>query len=421
MARHTDWTTSSSFFTEGFLFVGRATVALLVVWALWSFVNSDFSTTITVADFAAGQNAVNLDPPNPTFYDDPTLSYSIDKPLKNWDHKRKEWLKYHPAFAAGARERIVMVTGTQPKPCPSKLGDHLLLRFFKNKVDYSRIHGYDIFYNNALLHPKMTFCWAKIPLVRATMVAHPEAEWIWWLDSDAAFTDMEFKLPLDKYNNHNFVVHGYPRAIFEDNTWTSLNAGVFLIRNCQWSLDFMDLWASMGPTSPEFEKWGKIFSSTLKERGDSTYADDQSALVYLILKENEKWRKKIHIETEFYFQGYWVGIVPTYDNITRSYSEMEKEVPTLRRRHAEKVSWSYGALREPHMKKESLRRPFMTHFAGCQPCNGKHNIIFTEKDCVDSMEKALNFADNQVLRNFGFVHRNLLDSSVNLVPFDFPA
>lgn len=177
----------------------------------------------------------------------------------------------------------------------------------------------------------------------------------------------------------------------------------------------------MGPTSPEFEKWGKTLSSTLKGRSDSTYADDQSALVYLILKENEKWRKKIYIETEFYFEGYWVGIVPTYDNITKSYSEMEKEVRTLRRRRAEKVSWSYGALREQHMKKKSLRRPFMTHFAGCQPCNGQHNSIFSEKDCVDSMEKALNFADNQVLRNFGFVHRNLLDSSVTLVPFDSPA
>ncbi|KAL4590642.1 hypothetical protein LXL04_003579 [Taraxacum kok-saghyz] len=34
------------------------------------------------------------------------------------------------------------------------IGDHLLLRFFKNKVDYCRIHGYAIFYNNVLLHPR---------------------------------------------------------------------------------------------------------------------------------------------------------------------------------------------------------------------------------------------------------------------------
>ncbi|KAJ4965200.1 hypothetical protein NE237_017049 [Protea cynaroides] len=62
--------------------------------------------------------------------------------------------------------------------------DHLLLRFFRNKVDYCRIHGHDIFYNNALLHPKMRSFWARIPVVRAAMLAHPQAEWIWRMDSN---------------------------------------------------------------------------------------------------------------------------------------------------------------------------------------------------------------------------------------------
>ena len=41
--------------------------------------------------------------------------------------------------------------------------------------------------------------WAKYPVVKAAMLAHPEVEWIWWVDSDAVFTDMEFKLPLERY------------------------------------------------------------------------------------------------------------------------------------------------------------------------------------------------------------------------------
>lgn len=90
------------------------------------------------------------------------------------------------------------------------------------QVDYSRIHGYDIFYNNVLLEPKMFFFWAKLPAIRAAMVAHPEAEWIWWVDSDAAFTDMDFKLPLEKYKNHNFVVYGWPKLIYEKKSWTGI-------------------------------------------------------------------------------------------------------------------------------------------------------------------------------------------------------
>lgn len=54
------------------------------------------------------------------------------------------------------------------------------------------------------------------------MVAHPEAEWIWWVDSDAVFTDMDFKLPLDKYKNHNFVIYGWPKLIYEKKSWTGM-------------------------------------------------------------------------------------------------------------------------------------------------------------------------------------------------------
>ncbi|MCD7471024.1 Anthocyanidin 3-O-glucosyltransferase 7 [Datura stramonium] len=93
-------------------------------------------------------------PPDLNFYDDPT-SYTMEKPIKNWDEKRRQWLKLHPSFIPGAEERILMVSGSQSTPCKNPIGDHLLLRFFKNKVDYCRIHGYDIFYNNILLQPKM--------------------------------------------------------------------------------------------------------------------------------------------------------------------------------------------------------------------------------------------------------------------------
>ncbi|CBI25835.3 unnamed protein product, partial [Vitis vinifera] len=77
---------------------------------------------------------------------------------------------------------------------------------------------------------------------------------------------------------------------------------------------------------------------------------------------------------------------------------------------------SYAEQREPYLKKAgngrySWRRPFITHFTGCQPCSGKHNQMYAGESCWNSMQKALNFADNQVLRNFGFVHPDLLDSS----------
>jgi len=47
-------------------------------------------------------------------------------------------------------------------------------------------------------------------------------------------------------------------------------------------------------------------------------------------------------------------------------------------------------------------RPFVTHFTGCNPCGGKLNAIYTREICDDGMRRALGFADDQVLRAYGF-------------------
>ncbi|KAM5586643.1 glycosyltransferase 6-like [Rosa sericea] len=413
-----------SLIADGFLFVGGAAMALSLVWALISFINpsSTFDTIITYDTTPQGPD-LGYDPPEPTFYDDPNLSYSVGEAIENWDEKRREWLRVHPSFGVG--DRIVLVTGSQPSVCKNPVGDHLQLRLFKNKVDYCRFHGCEVFYNNVLLDPKGTGFWAKYPILRAAMVAHPEAEWIYWVDSDAIFTDMEFKVPLEKYKDHNLVVHGWWHMV-KQQSWTSVNAGVFLIRNCQWSLDFIDEWASMGPQGLAKEKWGEIQKSLLK---DKLYpgSDDQSALIYLLLKQRQKWGDKVYLESEYNFQSYWLGVVDGLDNITKGYAEVDREMGKLRRRHAEKVSEFYGEMREQYMKdkgmwRENVRRPFVTHFTGCEPCSGDYNPTYTWEDCWNGMQKALNFADNQVLRRYGFVHPDLLNSLlVTPLPFDFPA
>lgn len=449
MAKPTLRSKASLWISDGFLFLGGALMAVLLIWSLWSIASpspnptpspeflrpeikprpaeDDTQTEMNcAADGVPGAGAnLRRDSPERNFYDSPELSYSIGTPVRDWDEKRRDWLRKNPSFAEGAKDRIFMLTGSQPSACKNPIGDHLLLKFFKNKVDYCRIHGYDIFYNNALLHPNMGSYWAKLPVVRAAMMAHPEAEWIWWVDSDALFTDMEFKLPLDRYKDHNLVVHGWAHLIHEKHSWTGLNAGVFLIRNCQWAMDFMERWAQMGPQTPEYEKWGSILRSTFPDKAFPE-SDDQTGLAYLIYKEKERWADKIYLEGEYYFEGYWEEIVRTLDNITEKYLEIEKRDEKLRRRHAEKVSDQYGAFREEHLGAAgyglgSWRRPFITHFTGCQPCSGNHNEMYSGESCWDSMRKALNFADNQVLRSFGFMHPHPLDPSVDAVPFNYPA
>lgn len=338
--------------------------------------------------------------------------YNLGEPIREWDRQRQEWAAEHPEVK---RERLFILTGTQPWPCANPDGDHMLLRCFKNKVDYSRIHGVGMFYNTALLDAHMPTFWAKLPVVRATMLAHPEVEWIWWLDADAIITDMEFEIPLQRYAAYNLVVHGWESLVFEKRSWLGLNAGSFLLRNCQWSMDLLERWASMGPKAPMGDAYRHILSDFLPDRPRNP-TDDQAALVYLLIKERERWADKLRVELDFFLSGYWLELMDGFEATEQRYRAMEEqhaELVELLQLHVdvgkEKMVRAVGRAREKHLSGTSVheRRPFITHFTGCQPCSGHHNTIYTKEQCQVGLLRALNYADDQVLRTLGYQHRAL--------------
>ncbi|KAJ7518083.1 hypothetical protein O6H91_21G054400 [Diphasiastrum complanatum] len=314
---------------------------------------------------------------------DPKTPYSLGPKISDWNEQRASWLSKNPHMSAtvNGKPRILLVTGSQPKPCDNPAGDHYLLKSLKNKIDYCRLHGIEIFFNMAFLDPQMTSFWAKLPLVRKLMLAHPEVEWIWWMDSDAMFTDMVFELPMEKYKDKNFILHGWDQAVYNEKNWIGLNTGVFLLRNCQWSLDILDAWATMGPKGTIRLEAGKLLTKTLKGRPEFE-ADDQSALVYLLTTKRDEWGDKVFLESSYYLHGYWVILVEKYEEM------MEKHHPGL----------------------GDDRWPFVTHFVGCKPC-GIHGVYPVER-CLNQMERAFNFADNQILQMYGFQHRRLGNTEV---------
>ncbi|CAM6046804.1 unnamed protein product [Sphagnum compactum] len=320
---------------------------------------------------------------------DPNAHYSLGPEIKDWDQQRALWLSKYPHLAktANGKDRFLLVTGSQPTPCDNPVGDHYLLKAIKNKIDYCRLHDIEIVYNMAHLDQEMAGYWSKLPLIRKLMLAHPEVEWIWWMDSDAMFTDMVFELPIEKYKEYNLVVHGYKEQIYDKKSWVGLNTGSFLFRNCQWSLDLLDAWAPMGPKGPVRVEAGKVLTETLTGRPDFE-ADDQSALIYLLVTQNELWSNKVFLEESYYLHGYWVIIVEKYEEV------MEKYHP------------GYG----------DHRWPFVTHFVGCKPC-GSYGDYAVER-CLNQMERAFNFADNQILEMYGFQHGSLETAKVKRTRMD---
>ncbi|KAF3321768.1 putative glycosyltransferase 5 [Carex littledalei] len=314
------------------------------------------------------------------------INYSLGPKISDWNQQRQVWLSQNPNFPnqISSKPRILLVTGSPPNPCDNAIGDHYLLKSTKNKIDYCRLHGIEIVYNMAHLDKELAGYWAKLPLLRRLMLSHPEIEWIWWMDSDALFTDMAFELPLKKYENHNLIIHGYPDLLFEQHSWIALNTGSFLLRNCQWSLDLLDAWAPMGPKGIVRDLAGKILTANLKGR-PAFEADDQSALIYLLISQQDKWLSKVYVENSYYLHGFWSGLVDKYEEM------MEKHHPGL----------------------GDERWPFVTHFVGCKPC-GSYGDYPVER-CLNSMERAFNFGDNQVLRLYGFGHKGLLSPKIKRV------
>jgi xyloglucan 6-xylosyltransferase len=328
-----------------------------------------------------------------------TANYSLGPRVTRWNARRRRWLHLNPGFPsrdARGSPRVLLVTASPPGPCDVPGGDHFLLRATKNKIDYCRLHGIELAHITARLDDELTGGWAKLPLLRRLMLAHPEVEWLWWADGDALVTDMGFELPLARYEGTHLVLHGNSYLLFQLRSWVAVSTGSFLIRNCQWSLDLLDAWAVMGPRGRARHDAGKLLTATLHGR-PAFEADDQSALIHLLIVEKERWMEKVYLENEYYLHGHWSGLVDGYEEA------MEKHHP------------GYG----------DDRWPFVTQFVGCKSCDagagrssrsgGNSSDEYPLDRCVRGMERAFNFADNQVLRLYGFRHESLASAEVTRV------
>ncbi|CAI9773247.1 unnamed protein product [Fraxinus pennsylvanica] len=68
------------------------------------------------------------------FKSDPSQPYSLGPKISDWDQQRGEWLKNNPNFPnfiAPNKPRVLLVTGSSPKPCENPVGGALLVEVYK--------------------------------------------------------------------------------------------------------------------------------------------------------------------------------------------------------------------------------------------------------------------------------------------------
>ncbi|KAJ7515087.1 hypothetical protein O6H91_23G070600 [Diphasiastrum complanatum] len=281
---------------------------------------------------------------------------------------------------------FLLVTGERATPCKTQQGSHLMMKSYKNKVDYCNLHGCKVWYTLESWEQGMTGTWARYPILKRLMRTNPSIEWFMWMDSDAMFTDMAFSIPFDLYNewNKNLIIPGYWEKVYaDDGDWLSLNAGIFLLRNCEWSQNFLGKWADFGRPESSKEFTVKL-NVEFKNRPKNWPADDQSALVYLLRQNRTEHEQKAFLEASYSLHGFWEYIVDSYESMLARGNSNGKD------------KW-----------------PFITHFCGCKLCSGEY-ATWKSVRCIENFERAYHFADNQVLALAGMRHLHL--STPRVVP-----
>jgi mannan polymerase II complex MNN10 subunit len=99
----------------------------------------------------------------------------------------------------------------------------------ENKKQYCKQHGYDFICEETSLDTSRPIAWSKIKLIQKVM-ENPKYNWVFWTDADALI--MNLAIPLEE-----LIDERYDLIISKD--FNNINTGHFLIKNSDWSQDFL--------------------------------------------------------------------------------------------------------------------------------------------------------------------------------------
>jgi len=126
--------------------------------------------------------------------------------------------------APESEERLTVVTLNDEVMAPVARITSARLR------EYAKLRRYPLLHYEKLFDPSRPAAWSKIRAVRSALLSR-QSEWVMWLDADAIVMNLEF--PATRLIDHQVDL------IFASDQ-NGLNSGIFLIRNCDWSLRFLE-------------------------------------------------------------------------------------------------------------------------------------------------------------------------------------
>lgn len=130
-----------------------------------------------------------------------------------------------------------------------------------NKIWYAEKHGYDFINDTTeyMYESNRSDTWLIQLSVLNTIRTRPDIDWIFWTDVDSIIADMSVKLENIislANNNEHIIANMWPlpspftlknlqsphiEILNQPSTWFMFHTGNWLIRNCEWSYNFLNM------------------------------------------------------------------------------------------------------------------------------------------------------------------------------------
>ena len=118
--------------------------------------------------------------------------------------------------------------------------DGLLALTWDNKMNYARKHGYRLFDESDQLDRSRPASWSKIRAVQR-LLREEGCDWVFWLDADTVVMNSNKKvedfLPINDSSSIDILL--------SPDDGGGYNAGVWLVRNTEWTRTFLQEWWDM--------------------------------------------------------------------------------------------------------------------------------------------------------------------------------
>jgi len=231
---------------------------------------------------------------------------------------------------------VALLTAVPPSPCKAPLADMLNSLSLANKVQYARIHGYELHCSTTNIEKNATGVFNKEAMI-IKMLAESSANevaWMWWVDIDTLIVNATAGPPLDNYVDQDFVAWGHAETLLKGDMQNGINNGVLMVRNSAWSRKF---WGEVSEhaTTEGLAAWKPELEEELGPLPSGFF--DTPIIVFLLKTRPE------YFERVFFERG-----------------------PVGFNRHWLSVEWDHPP-------------PLVVHYAGCTTCSPPESVISEER------------------------------------------